>query len=82
MVPCICCFCIANSTFARKVYIQYNFSDSNTDGSFITAVSNLFLSPLEKSHHCRFVVVLGDFLFYIENGMWCVLIRTASMRRF
>ena len=28
--------------------IQYTFSGSNTDGSFTTAISNLFLSPLEK----------------------------------
>ena len=27
---------------------------SNTDGLFTQAVSNLFLSPLEKSHSCRF----------------------------
>ena len=26
-----------------------NFSDSNPDGSFTTAVSNSFLSPLEKN---------------------------------
>ena len=24
----------------------------------------------------------GDFLFYIENGVLCVLIRIASMRQF
>ena len=29
--------------------IQQNFSGSNTDGSFTTAVSNPFLSPLEKN---------------------------------
>ena len=28
--------------------IQWNFSGSNTGGSFTTAVSNLFLSPLEN----------------------------------
>ena len=27
--------------------IQYNFSGSNTDGLFTTALLNLFLSPLE-----------------------------------
>ena len=26
--------------------------------------------------------IKGDFLFYNENGMFCVLIRIASMRRF
>ena len=30
-------------------HIQWNFNGSNTDGSFTTAVSNSFLSPLEKS---------------------------------
>ena len=29
--------------------IQQNFDRSNTDGSFTTAVSNSFLSPLEKN---------------------------------
>ena len=27
------------------------------DGSFSTAVSNSFLSPLEKSHSCRFGII-------------------------
>ena len=27
-------------------------------------------------------VIYGDFLFYIEKGILCVLIRIASMRRF
>ena len=31
-----------------------NFSVSNTAGSFTTVVSNSFLSPLKKSHSCRF----------------------------
>ena len=52
-----------------------NFNGSNPDGSFTTAVSNSFLSPLENSHSCRFIINLGDFLFYIENGILCVLIR-------
>ena len=30
--------------------IQWNFSGSNTDGSFTTAVSKSFLGPLEKNH--------------------------------
>ena len=28
-----------------KFKLQWNFNDSNTDGSYTTAVSNLFLSP-------------------------------------
>ena len=43
--------------------IQYTFSDSNTDGSFTTAVSNSFLSPFEKTHSCRPRIIKGDFPF-------------------
>ena len=35
-----------NSSAVRK--IQQNFNGSNPDGSLILAVSNSFLSPLEK----------------------------------
>ena len=38
---------IAN-TLTKCTTIQKTFNGSSTDGSFITAVSNLFLSPLEK----------------------------------
>ena len=62
--------------------IQQNFSGSNTDGSSTTAVSNSFLSPLKKSHSSRLRLFKGIFAFYIENGMLCVLIRIASLRRF
>ena len=36
----------------------------------------------KKSDSCRFGIMKGDFLFYIENGIVCVLIKIASMRRF
>ena len=63
--------------------IQYNFNGSNTDGSFTTAVSNSFLSPLEKkAHSCRLGIIYGVSLIHIENGILCVLIRIASMRGF
>ena len=62
--------------------LQWNFSGSNTDCSFTTAISNSFLSPLEKIPKLQILDNLGDFLFYIENGVLCVLIRIASMRRF
>ena len=29
-----------------------------------------------------FGIISGDFLFYIDNGLLCVLIRIASLRRF
>ena len=62
--------------------LQQNFSGSNTDGLSTTAALNSFLSPLEKSHSGKFRLIKDDFLFYIENGLLCVLIRIASMRRF
>ena len=36
--------------------------------------------PWKKSHGCNFWIIKGDFLFYVENGLLCVLIRIASMR--
>ena len=40
--------------FLGHYQIQYNFSGSNTDGLFTTAISNSFLSPLSrKSHYCK-----------------------------
>ena len=37
------------------------------DGSFTTAVSNSFSSPLEKSHICRSGITSGVSLFHIEK---------------
>ena len=45
----------------RKLEVQKNFNGSNTDGSSTTAVSNSFLSPLEKSHSGRFRINETDF---------------------
>ena len=42
-------------------------------------VSNLSLSPLEKSSSSRFEIILAEYLLYIENGILCVLIRIALM---
>ena len=36
----------------------------------------------KKAHSCRFGIIYGVFLIHIENGILCVLIRIASMRRF
>ena len=48
---------------AGSFHIQLNFNGSNTDGSFTMAVSNSFLSPLEKkSPGSRFSIIKGDFL--------------------
>ena len=35
-----------------------------------------------KKHSCRFGIIYGDFLFYVENGILGVLIRIAAMKRF
>ena len=70
------------SAAAPVSQIQYNFCGLNTDGSFTTAVSNSFWSPLEKSQRCSFWIKKGDFCVNIENGILCVLIRIAPLRRF
>ena len=38
--------------------------------------------PWKKSHSCKFGIILGDFLFNIENGILYVLIRITLLRRF
>ena len=53
---------------------------------FTSAVSNSFLGPLKKNPIAAdiiiFGIIKGDFLRIIDNGILCVLIRIASMRRF
>ena len=46
--------------------IQLNFNGSNTDGSFTTAVSNSFLSPLEKNPKLQ----IWDNLRYFSYSYW------------
>ena len=58
-------------TIEQFVHVQKNFSGSNTEGSFTMAVSNSFLSPLEKSNICRFVIICGVF-FFILKMVYCV----------
>ena len=36
----------------------------------------------KKAHSCRFGIIKGVFIIHIENGILCVLIRIALMRRF
>ena len=68
--------------------VQTTFSGSSTDGSFTTTISNLFLSPQQTKKNPTaaditvFVLIAGEFLFYIDNDILCVLIRIAWMRRF
>ena len=55
-----------------QCYLLWNFSGSNTDGRFTTAVSNSFLSPLEKSYSCRFGIIKGVFFLFILKMVYCV----------
>ena len=61
-----------------------NLSDRNTDGSITTAISNSFFGPLQKNPVASDIIVYriisGDFHFYSDNCMLCVLIRIASIR--
>ena len=50
---------------------SYKYS-RNTDDSSTTAVSNSFLSPLEKSHSGKFGIIKGDFPFFILKLARCV----------
>ena len=82
--------CITEVRFyTTEIYhipIQQNFNGSNTDGSFTTAVSNSFLSPLERDPIAADIIIFGiikcEFLYYIDNDILCVLIRIASLWRF
>ena len=51
------------------------------DGYFELVLESLGKNPIAGD-----IIIFGtikwDFLFYIDNGMLCVLIRIASMRRF
>ena len=66
---------IWNSLFAYL--IQKNFNGSNTDSSFTTATSKTTAAGI-----IVFRIISSVFLFYVDNGMLCVLIRIASVRRF
>ena len=62
----------------EKKSLNYIYSKTSVARTLMARLSrpfaNSFLSPLEKSHNCRFGIILGDFLFYIENDILCVLI--------
>ena len=42
----------------------------------------IFESLGTKAHRCRLGIIQCVFVIHIENGILCVLIRIASMRRF
>ena len=55
--------------------LQKIFNGSIPDGSFTMAVSNSFLSPLEKIPRLKIYEIFRlIFLFYTEHGFLCVLI--------
>ena len=69
-------------------YIKY-YSRTSMARTPMARLPRLFRThywvPREKFHSCRHYYIwdnFGWFSFYIENGMFCVLIRIASMRRF
>ena len=60
-----------------------NFSRASVARTLMARLPRLFelvLESLGKSLGCRRGIILIDFLFYIENGILCVLIRIASLR--
>ena len=48
-----------------RLQVQQTFSGLNTDGMYTVALSNSFLSPLEKIQYLQFGMFWGDFLFYL-----------------
>ena len=52
--------------------LKPNFGGSNTDGSFTTAVSNLFLNPLERIPNYKFRIIWVFFFFFILKMVCCV----------
>ena len=49
--------CCPSLELLQQKHIQQTCSGSNIDGLFTMAVSNSFLSPLKKSHCCRFRII-------------------------
>ena len=80
------------TTLNVKYYIKYCVNKNGTYSrtpmvrTLMARLARLFrtraLVPRNKYHSCRFGIIKGDFPFYIENGILCVLIRIASVRRF
>ena len=59
-------FAVWRGSEVKPSLISVVMARPNTDGS------GSFLSPLEKSHTCRFGIILGDFLFFILKTVCCV----------
>ena len=65
--------------------IQSKYSRISMARTLMARLPRLFRTrsgvPWKKSGSWRFGIVWGDFLCCIENGIFCVLVRIASMRR-
>ena len=61
------------------------YSRTSVARTLMARLSRLFRThswvPWKKSHSCRFGIIQNDFRFHIENGILCVLIRIALLRR-
>ena len=66
--------------------VELKYGRTSMARTLMTRLPRLFrtrtLVPWKKSNSCRLGIIKANFLKYIENGIWCVLIRIASMRRF
>ena len=73
------------SVITRVVMGFYEYSRTSMARTLMARLPGLFRTrfwvPWKKFHSCRFGIIWGDFLSSIENGMLCVLVRIASMRR-
>ena len=62
-------FLVRNMLYVAN--IQWNFSGSNTDGWFSTAVSNSFLSPLEENPKAANLGYFTVIFSFIQK--WCIV---------
>ena len=56
----------------QQLRVQYNFNGSNTDGSFSTAVSNSFSSPLTKNHPAADLGLIRVIFVFKLKMVYCV----------
>ena len=66
----------------RKSAPDYDMSSKSTEVKYgRTSMARTLMARLPWLFRTE-LQIKGDFLFYIENGMLCVLIRIASIRQF
>ena len=68
---------------APTVHMKGQYSRNSMAQTLMGRLPRLFRTrsgvPKKNSHRCRFGILLGEFLFCIDSGMLCVLIRIASV---